>query len=186
MKHAGCESPVREPFRRGATESLLTAAIMAQSSATTPAEYIDELPDDRAKVMRKVRAAIRKALPKGFVETMTWGMPTYEVPLSRFPDTYNKKPLMYAAIAAQKNHFGIYLISPYQNPTVQARLEKGFKKAGMKLDMGKSCVRFKKLEDIPLDVIAEIISLLSVDDFIAQYETARATAKASPGKRGKC
>lgn len=158
---------------------------MAQSSASTPAEYIAALPDDRAKVMRKVRAAIRKALPKGYVETMTWGMPTYEVPLSRHSDTYNGKPLMYAACAAQKNHYGIYLTGPYQNPKILKQLQDGYRKAGMKLDMGKSCVRFRKLEDVPFEVIQEVVAALSVDEFVAQYETIQAEAKVAREKRRK-
>ena len=158
---------------------------MAQSSATTPAEYIAALPDDRAKVIRKVRAAIRKALPKGYVETMTWGMPTYEVPLSRHADTYNGKPLLYAAIAAQKNHYAIYLSAPYQNSKILKQLEDGYAKAGMKLDMGKSCVRFRKIEEVPLEVIAEVVAAQSVDEFVAQYEAIQAEAKVAREKRRK-
>lgn len=106
---------------------------------------------------------------------MTWGMPTWEVPLSRYPDTYNRKPLMYAAIAAQKRHYAVYLASPYQDPAVMELLERGFEQAGAKLGMGKSCVRFTRLDGFPLEVIARVISAFDADTFIASSEAARAS-----------
>lgn len=112
-------------------------------------------------------------------------MPTYEVPLSRHADTYNGKPLMYAAIAAQKNHYAIYLSAPYQNSKILKQLEDGYAKAGMKLDMGKSCVRFRKIEEVPLEVIAEVVAAQSVDEFVAQYEAIQAEAKVAREKRRK-
>ena len=104
---------------------------------------------------------------------MNWGMIAYEVPLERYPDTYNGEPLMYAALAAQKRHYSLYLTSVYQDPERLDRLKDQFREAGKKVDMGKSCVRFKKLDDLPLEVIGQVIASDSVDEFVRGYEEAR-------------
>ena len=146
---------------------------MASSKARTVEEYLQELPEDRREVVSRVRDRILKNLPEGFEETMNWGMISYEVPLSRHPHTYNKKPLMYMALAAQKNHYAVYASGVYMDPAGEGRLKEAFDRAGKKLDMGKSCIRFKKLEDLPLDVVDDIAAGHSVDDFIQAYEAAR-------------
>ena len=146
---------------------------MVQSNAATVKEYLEELPDDRRKAISKVRAVIRKNLPKGFVETMNWGMITYEVPLKTVPDTYNGKPLMYAGLASQKNHMAVYLSNVYADPEITDWFINAYKDTGKKLDMGKSCVRFKKLENLPLDVIGDAIAYTSLDDFVDLYENPR-------------
>lgn len=145
-----------------------------KSEATTVEEYLAELPEERSAAMAAVRQVIVDHLPAGFSEAMNWGMISYEVPLERYPDTYNKQPLMYAALAAQKNHYGVYLMCVYQDPEREKRLRAAFAAAGKKLDMGKSCLRFKKLEDVPLEVLGEVIAETTPDEFIAQYEKARA------------
>jgi len=146
---------------------------MVQSNATTVKEYLDGLPEDRRKAIAKVRAVIRKNLPKGFVETMNWGMITYEVPLKTVPDTYNGKPLMYAGLASQKNHMAVYLSNVYADPEITEWFLDAYKATGKKLDMGKSCVRFRKLENLPLDVIGEAIAYTSLEDFVELYDNAR-------------
>ena len=146
---------------------------MATSSATTVEGYLDDLPPDRRAVIATVRDTIRKTLPDGYRETINWGMITYEVPLDRYPDTYNGQPLMYAALAAQKNHYAVYLTGLYQDPDEEKRFRAEFAKAGRKLDMGKSCVRFRKLEDLPLDVIGRTIAATPPEKFIARYEASR-------------
>jgi len=146
---------------------------MVQSSAATVKDYLEELPEDRRKAISKVRAVIRKNLPKGFVETMNWGMITYEVPLKTVPDTYNGKPLMYAGLASQKNHMAVYLSNVYADPEITDWFINAYKDTGKKLDMGKSCVRFKKLENLPLEVIGEAIAFTSLDDFVELYENPR-------------
>ena len=93
-------------------------------------------------------------------------MITYEIPLKTFADTYNKKPLMYCALAAQKRHNAVYLMNIYSEPGLEAKLKKGFKAAGKKLDMGKCCIRFKKIDDLPLELIGHIVGLTSVQQFI--------------------
>jgi hypothetical protein len=151
--------------------------IMVSSKETTPAAYLASLPPERRKVVATVRAVVRKRLPKGYVETMNWGMLSYEIPLSRYPDTYNKKPLMYVALAAQKNNYALYLTGAFGDPASKAKLAAAFKTAGKKFDIGKSCLLFKTLEDLPLDVIGDIVASTSVERRIEVAEAARQKRK---------
>ena len=146
---------------------------MASSKATTVDAYLEELPPERRAIVASVRDLVHRNLPEGYRETMNWGMISYELPLERYPNTYNKQPLGYAALAAQKNSYTLYLSFIYQNDKQKKWLEREFKKAGKKLDMGKSCLHFKRLEDLPLDVIAQAIASTPPDEFIEQYEASR-------------
>jgi uncharacterized protein YdhG (YjbR/CyaY superfamily) len=146
---------------------------MASSKAATVDEYLAELPEERRAVISAVRDVVAASLPEGYVETMNWGMISYEVPLARYPVTYNKQPLMYAALAAQKNFYAVYLLAPNQDAAKGALLKAGFERAGKKLDAGKSCIRFRSLADLPLDAVAESIAGTSVDEFIAAHERGR-------------
>ena len=146
---------------------------MAKSSATTVEEYLAELPAERRAVVAAVRDVVRRHLPEGYQETMNWGMISYEVPLERYPDTYNGQPLNYAALAAQKNYYALYLPSVYQSPEQEAWLREEFAKARKRLDLGKSCVHFKRLEDLPLDAIGRVVGSTSPEQFIARYEAGR-------------
>jgi hypothetical protein len=138
-----------------------------RSKATTAAGYLAGLPVERRKAIETVRKLILANLPKGYVESVNWGMLSYEVPLSVYPDTYNGRPLGYAALASQKNHMAIYLCNVYGIPALRKRVEAGFKAAGKKLDMGMSCIRFKALEDLPLDVIAMAVAATPMKEFVA-------------------
>jgi uncharacterized protein YdhG (YjbR/CyaY superfamily) len=142
-----------------------------QSSAKTVAEYIASLPEDRRDAIKAVRAVVKKHLPAGYKEGMEYGYIGWSVPLSVYPDTYNGQPLCYAALASQKNHMALYLMCAYGEGPLKQRLVKGFKAAGKKLDMGKACIRFKKLEDLPLDVIAEVTAAVPMKQYV---EVARA------------
>jgi len=146
---------------------------VASSKASTVEEYLQELPEDRAAVVSEVRDVILKSLPRGYEETMNWGMIAYEIPLERYPDTYNKQPLMYMALAAQKNHYAVYSSGVYMDPLGESWLASEFEKAGKKLDMGKSCIRFRELESLPLEVIGKVAASQSVEEFIEAYEEAR-------------
>ena len=137
-----------------------------QSKAKTIKEYLEELPEDRRKQIKKVRAVIKKNLPKGYKEVMNWGMISYEVPLKEYPDTYNKKPLMYAALASQKNHMSLYVMCIYATEKRRELFKKAFEKEGKKLNMGRGCVRFKKVEDIPLKVIGKEIARVPMKKYI--------------------
>jgi len=138
-----------------------------RSDATSIREYLGGLPDERRKAVAAVRKALLKSLPKGYEEAVEWGMITYQVPLAVYPDTYNKKPLMYAALASQKNYMAVYLCNVYGIPALRKQVEAGFKAAGKKLDMGKSCIRFKKLEDLPLEVIGRAVAATPMKAYVA-------------------
>ncbi len=146
---------------------------MARSTASTVDEYLEELPENRRKVISSIRDLVRANLADGYRETMNWGMIAYEVPLKRYPKTYNKQPLSYVALAAQKSHYALYLNCIEGGSERGDRLRSEFKKAGKKLDMGKACIRFKSIDDLALDSIARSIAEISVDDFIARYEASR-------------
>lgn len=136
-----------------------------KSAAASVEDYLAALPPDRRAALDAVRKVVRANLPKGYVETLNWGMVSYEVPLAVNPETYNGKPLMYAALASQKNHMALYLM-PLS--CVSGALD-NFKKdwAGKKLDMGAACVRFKSVDALDLDAIGKVIAATPVKDFIA-------------------
>ena len=146
---------------------------MAKSSAETVKEYLNELPEGKREVVKKLRQIVLDNLPNGYQERMNWGMISYEVPLTKYPSTYNKKPLLFAAIAAQKNYISFYLTPVYQSKELEKELKNAYKKADLKVNMGKSCLRFKKLSELPLEFIGELISRVEVEDFIRIYEESR-------------
>ncbi|HWV57963.1 MAG TPA: DUF1801 domain-containing protein [Longimicrobiales bacterium] len=146
---------------------------MPASNTASPEDYLEGLPPDRRAAISAVREVILRNLPEGYVESFNWGMLSYEIPLERYPKTYNGKPLGYAALASQKNHMALYLMCAYMDPALMVRLRAGFQRAGKKLDMGKSCLRFRRLEDVPLDVIGKVIASTPPDAYIAKYEEAR-------------
>lgn len=147
---------------------------MVSTSTTTATDYLASLPQDRREVISAVRELILRNLPEGYQETINWGMLSYEVPLETYPDTYNKKPLSYVGLAAQKNYNSLYLMSVFQDPADYQELMEAFARMGVKPDMGKSCIRFKKLDRIPLEKIARLIAKTSVQDFV---ETAKSLQK---------
>ena len=126
---------------------------MPAAKPATVAAYIAALPPERRKIVATVRAVVRKHLPKGYEEGVALGVICYQVPLKLLPDTYNGQALWYAALAARKNYYTLHLMSVYGSKEELARLRAGFKAAGKKLDIGKACIRFRKIEDLPLDVI---------------------------------
>lgn len=148
-----------------------------QSDAKTIQEYLENLPAERREALERVRETILEHLPEGYEEVINWGMITYQVPLETYPDTYNGKPLMYAALANQKNHMAVYLTGCYLSEENREEFEQAYRETGKRMDMGKSCVRFRKLEDLPLDLIGERIASLEVPEFIAEFQAARASAR---------
>ena len=141
-----------------------------QSDAKSINEYLQQLPSDRRQSIEQVRNVILENLPSGYEEVVNWGMITYQVPLTVKPDTYNKQPLMYAALASQKNHMAVYLSNIYSNEERRVAFEQAYRATGKRYDVGKSCVRFRKLDDLPLDLIGKSIAETSMQDFIADYE----------------
>lgn len=149
---------------------------MVSSKATTVAAYLRELPAERRTELEAVRAVILAHLPEGYQEIMQYGMIVYVVPLSAYPQGYLGKkdvPLSYAALAAQKNFMSVYLMNIYSDTATEQWFQKASIASGKKLDMGKSCIRFKKAHDLPLDVIGQAIARTSVQEFIATYEASR-------------
>lgn len=146
-----------------------------QNQAKTVKEYLVGLPVDRRNAINKVREVILKNLPKGYEEGMQYGMIGYYVPHSVYPDGYHcdpSQPVPFAHIASQKNHMAIYLMCLYSNPEHEKTFREAWKKTGKKLDMGKSCVRFKKIEDVPLDVVGKAIKRVPVKKYLSHYESA--------------
>ncbi len=144
-----------------------------QSPATSVSEYLAALPADRQAALKAVRAVIRKNLPKGFGEQMQYGMIGYVVPHKLYPAGYHCKPeepLPYAGLASQKGHMSLYLMTAYGMPGMADWIKEQFALHGKKLDMGKSCIRFKKLEDLPLNVIGKAVARVSVVDYIRHVE----------------
>ena len=148
-----------------------------QSEAKTIDQYLAELPEDRLRALEAVREVILANLPDGYEEVMNWGMITYQVPLVTYPNTYNKKPLMYAALASQKNHMAVYLSSIYSSEEAAATFEEQYRATGKRYDVGKSCVRFRKIDDLPLDLIGRTIAAYPVNTFLDAYEESRASLK---------
>ena len=153
---------------------------MFENTARTVSAYLAALPPEQRTTVGKLRSFGKKHLPKGYQEQIGWGAITYAVPLATLPDTYNGEPLCYAAIAAQKNHYSLYLMGAYGDPKQSKWMASEFKKRGKKLDMGKSCLRFKSLDDIPLDVVGEVIASKPMAEYVANYKATR--KKTSRGK----
>ena len=142
------------------------------------------LPEDRLEAITAIREVILKNLHKGYEEGMQWRMPSYFVPLSAYPAGYNcqpDQPLPFVGLASQKNHMAFYGFCIYMNEELKNRFVADWKKTGKKLDMGKSCVRFKKLEDVPLKVIGDAVKRVPMKKYIKQYE--KQLQQSSPGKK---
>jgi Domain of unknown function (DU1801) len=142
-----------------------------RSDAPTVEAYLADLPEDRREAIAAVRSVILEHLPEGFEEGMQYGMIGYHVPLERCPDTYNGEPLTLAALANQKRHMALYMMGVYGSD--DAWFRERWEATGRKLDMGKSCVRFRRLDDVPLEVVGEAVARVSVEDLIAVHVQAR-------------
>jgi uncharacterized protein YdhG (YjbR/CyaY superfamily) len=155
------------------------------SKAATVDEYLAELPEDRRQAISAVRQVILDNLPQGYEEQMQYGMIGYVVPKSIYPKGYHcnpKEPMPYAGLGSQKQHMSLYVCSIYGHPDVDAWFRSAYAASGKKMDMGKGCVRFKKLDDLPLDVVGQLIARVSVEECIARYEEVVAQSKASRKK----
>lgn len=146
---------------------------MVSSSATTVQAYLEELPVERRAVIEAVRNVVLAKLPAGYEETMRWGMISYEIPLVRYPETYNKQPLGYVGLAAQKNNYALYLMGVYGDHEQERVLREAYDALGRKPDIGKSCVRFRRLEHLPLEAVGQLVASMPVDRYIAHYEANR-------------
>jgi len=161
-----------------------------QSKAKTVEAYLAELPEDRREAISAVRDVIRENLPEGYAEGMAYGMIGYHVPHEVYPAGYHcdpKQPLPFAALASQKNHMALYLMCVYGDAGTEAWFRKEWAATGKKLDMGKSCVRFRKLADVPLAVVGRVIRRVPVEEYVARYEATlrrpRSGARKVPAKK---
>lgn len=147
-------------------------------------EYLEKLPDDRRTAIAKVRDIINANLPTGYEERIQWGMISWCVPESVLPakDVYNKQPLCLAGLASQKNHMAVYLLSVYGDKTLRGWFEKAYKQTGKKLDMGQSCVRFKNLDALPLEVIGEAVAKVTVDKYVETYRKVKGSQRTAAKK----
>ncbi len=159
-----------------------------KSSAKTVNEYLRSLPDDRREAISAVREVILAHLPKGFEECMSYGMIGYVVPHRIYPAGYRcdpKLPLPYANLGSQKDHMALYLMCVYGDKATEQWFRKAWQAAGKKLDMGKSCVRFKKLEDVSLEVIGQVIARVPVDEYIRRIEKVLGTTSKKVTRKKK-
>jgi hypothetical protein len=146
-------------------------------TARTVDDYLGELPPEQREMVRALRAAIRAGLPAGYDEAMLYGGIAWTVPLSRYPETYNGQPLAPVTLVAQKAYVALYLSVPYADASERAWLERAWAAAGKRLEMGKSCVRMRRMEDVPLDVVRAFVARTPPERFIALYESSRRGAE---------
>ena len=156
---------------------------MKKHPALTVNQWLESVPAERRDAINAVRDAVNKHLPQGYEETVDWGMLAWVVPLATLPNTHNGHPLMLAALGAHKKLMTIYLMSVYGDPKIRREFESAYKRTGKKLNMGGSCVHFKKLDDLPLDVVGNTISRVELDQYVERYEHSR--AKVNPKKKPK-
>jgi hypothetical protein len=149
---------------------------MGATKPTTPAEYLASLEPERRKVVNAVRSVVKKHLPKGYVEAFNWGMLAYEVPLRLYPDTYNQQPFMYLALASQKSHYALHMMVTTLDQAVMRKLAAAYQASGKKLTMGKGCLRFKSLDDLPLEAVGELVAAIPVERCIELAKGARSSA----------
>lgn len=159
-----------------------------QSKAATVEQYLRELPEDRRVAIEAIRKVILKHLPEGIREGMGYGMIGYFVPHEMYPAGYHcdpRLPLPFASLASQKNHMAIYMMHMYMGSALERRFRAAWEATGKKLDMGKCCVRFKRLEDVPLDVVGDTIGAISAREYIAMYEAQVGEMKSAKKKSSK-
>lgn len=146
-----------------------------QIQADTPEEYVEKLPEERKEVIQKIRTTVNKVLPKGFKETVGYGMIGWVVPHSIYPSGYHcdpEQPLPFMGVASQKNHIGFYHMGIYADEQLLNWFTENYPKyCKPKLDMGKSCIRFKKPENIPFELISQLVTKMTVEDWIKLYES---------------
>jgi uncharacterized protein YdhG (YjbR/CyaY superfamily) len=147
--------------------------VPAKPQPASVEEYLASLPADRRAEIERVRKVVKENLPAGYEEGVGFGMICYSVPLRVYRDTYNKQPLMYAALASQKNYLSLYLMQIYPDSGLDKRLRDAFAASGKKPDMGKSCIRFRRADDLPLDAIGDIVAAVPMDRWIEIAKSVR-------------
>jgi len=146
-------------------------------NATTVEQYVSELADDRSSAIKTVRRTILDHLPEGYVETMNWGMIVYDVPLAVHPETHNGQPLLRAGLASQKNHLAVYLSALHMDVPTNESFRAAYAASGKRMDVGKNCVRFRRIDDLPLDAIGDVVASHTVEQFSDLYKRARRSSR---------
>lgn len=154
---------------------------MKTRPSLTVNEWLASVPAERKEAINVVRDAVNEHLPQGYEEIVDWGMLAWVVPLSTLPNTHNGHPLMLAALGAHTKLMTIYLMSVYSDPEIRTEFVTAYKQTGKRLDMGGCCVHFKKLDDLPLDVVGNTIARVPVDDYVERYQNSR--TKRNPKKK---
>lgn len=145
-----------------------------QSAATSPADYLARLPDDRREDVETVLDVVRAHIRPGFEETIAYGMIGWVVPLSTYPDTYNGSPLSYTGLAMQKRHNALYLMCLYADEEGERDFRRRWTATGRRLDMGRSCLRYRRASDLDLDLVGEAVARYDATGFVELYEASRA------------
>jgi len=150
---------------------------VVSSSATSVDSYLSELTPERSRDVAKLRELCLNHLPAGLEEAMNWGMISYQVPFSTVEQTYNSQPLLFAAIASQKQYVSLYLMSIYAFDEAREKFESDWRASGMKLNVGKACIRFRNLDSAPLDVIQRALGQVTVEEYVSRYLEVRGSAR---------
>jgi hypothetical protein len=156
--------------------------MMKERPKLTVKQWLASVPAERKHAINAVRDTVNEHLPQGYEETVDWGMLAWVVPLATLPNTHNGHPLMLAALGAHTKLMTVYLMTVYGDPKLRKGFEVAYKRTGKKLDMGGCCVHFKTLDDLPLDVVGDAIACVSVDQYVARYESSRTKKKPKPKK----
>ena len=157
--------------------------MVKERPALTVNQWLASVPAERKDAINAVRDAVNEHLPRGYEESVDWGMLAWVVPLATLPNTHNGHPLLLAALGAHRKLMTIYLMSVYDDPTLRREFQTAYKKTGKKLNMGGCCVHFKKLDDLPLDVVGNTIARVAVGQYVERYLNARKKMKKSPAQR---
>ena len=155
------------------------------SNVKTPAQYIAWLPANRAKTIETLRAFVNKHIPPGYDECLVWGTIGWTIPLSRYPDTHNKQPIIYVGLSSQKSYCSLYLMGAFWSPIQLEQLKTAFQAAGKKLDMGQCCVHFETPDELPLEAIGKLISAIPSEQWIEMYKQSRLLTKAEQAKQAR-
>jgi hypothetical protein len=158
---------------------------MIKRPALTVSQWLASVPAERKDAINAVRDAVNEHLPQGYEETVDWGMLAWVVPLATLPNTHNGRPLLLAALGAHTKLMTIYLMSVYGDSKLRKEFETAYKKTGKKLDMGGSCVHFKKLDDLPLDVVGNTIARVPVEEYVEHYQRSRTKRNTNPKSKTK-
>ncbi len=143
------------------------------SSSTTVTAFLAQLPPERRREVERVRKVLRRHMPAGYEEVISKNMLVYQVPLEQYPDTYNRQPLWYVALASEKTYLSLHLMAIYGDAAQAQRLKEGFTAAGKKLDMGKACIHFRTADELELDVIGEIVASTPLERWVQIAKAAR-------------